>query len=322
MITGLLKEIQEMNTSLNGERSQVMTLLHTAYREQMKKLSGQSVSEPTEEEAQILLSQLDPGIQKMIKEFFAPFLPFIMQALEVQRLVIRWDDRKTTSPPDFIETDREHVIGLLLIACQIRADLPNLFTTEEWRDVFTLILIHDLPEVFGGDISRKNPLHKSSSPYRHLREVAALRIMLREFSKTSPEHQLLASQILQLFTQYETKPKSDIESRDESQDELHQKTLRFVRWLDVYQGNQIAIEHYDNLKQTRSVSSVANMRKKITDMALDPLTKRTKKFTGFLEDPDQIDYFATLALNQLRDYSEAGYHRQVKNYTLLLAKNP
>src|SRR5579859_5378081 len=317
MLNGLRKEAAEMSLSLNGQRPEIMDSLHNAYKDQVEKLSIQNLSLPTEEGTEKLLSQLDPDIQAILIEFFAPYLPFVIQSLEAQRLVVRWGDREIISPPDFVETDRDHVLELLLLAQQIRKDLLELFTQEEWREVFTLILIHDLPEVFGGDISRKDKLHKDSSPYRHLREVAALRIMLREFRTTSSEHEQLAHQILQLFVCYQTKSKFDIVPHEGSP----YKISRFVHWLDVYQGNQVALEHYDNLKQShRSIDDETEMCGKITDIALDPLTKRTKKFTRHLEELDQIDYFATLVLDQLRDYSEAGYHQQVSNQKMTFTR--
>src|SRR5579859_206788 len=247
MLNGLRKEAAEMSLSLNGQRPEIMDSLHNAYKDQVEKLSIQNLSLPTEEGTEKLLSQLDPDIQAILIEFFAPYLPFVIQSLEAQRLVVRWGDREIISPPDFVETDRDHVLELLLLAQQIRKDLLELFTQEEWREVFTLILIHDLPEVLGGDISRKNLLHKVSSPYRHLREVAALRIMLRELRETSEEHARISFQILQLFVRYQTKPNDKL-PQDE---EMLQRVTRFIHWLDIYQGNQVAIAHYDNLKQIR-----------------------------------------------------------------------
>jgi 5'-deoxynucleotidase YfbR-like HD superfamily hydrolase len=209
--------------------------------------------------------------------------------------VERW--RKQEAIDDFKETNRGHVIGMLNLAVMAYRLCPEMFKPEEWHEIYELIIIHDLGEVFGGDVGRNEEIYAEIEKQRHKRETVGVRMLL----EGQPD--FLQKLTTELYEKYEHR-----EGR-------HDLVSMFVKFLDSLQGAQVACLHFDKLRRcdiNNPERGNTNCRgRNVVEITLCPLIKNANNVYVLLS-PEFRPLIVEMLKDQLQQYRCANFEEQVE----------
>jgi hypothetical protein len=264
-----------------------------AFQKQVKKLASLEEHSVEKEVPNRVVEAISTHLPQ-----FQEFMPLLFHLLSS---VDRWEN-STPFDEGFLESDREHVIGMMELAAKMEDRYPQMFSPGEWRNIYGEIAIHDFPEVLVDDVARNHVLYDRTSSRRHKREAAALRFALSHpMSDHIPEVNKKA--ILRFYDRYEQRAVN------------RGADAYLVKFLDTYQGNQVALKHFDNVAQQEdanlsSIPEVEERNRKMTDIALRPLLKNGDAFFQLIGEKSK-KMIADMVSDQLQVFSDAGYRSKV-----------
>jgi 5'-deoxynucleotidase YfbR-like HD superfamily hydrolase len=267
------------------------------YIQQLQRLSESDQQTPPE---------ISPAIRKKIEQYLPEInkrLPLLFRLLNT---VHRWEG--SISFDGFHETDAGHIIGMLELAMEIEESHPGFFTEGMWGNVYGQILFHDFPEVLVNDVSRSHDNHAITTARRHKRERAAVRLLFRMAPSKGVSKESLKA-IEHFLERYE-------EREAQAYDDGH-----FVKFLDTYQGNQMALAHFDDIQKQREAGIenqelVQKRNKRIDIISIIPLIKNGNAIFQFLRDEKENggpkNTILKKVVAQLNQFVAAGYEEQVR----------
>lgn len=99
--------------------------------------------------------------------------------------IYRWGSIEQAPPK--LENDKQHIIDMFHNHDSLIAAVPELVTKGyiDQRQIQTMFLIHDVPEIIVGDLSHQHPDYEKLKPIYKRREETALRRMIGVFENAS-----------------------------------------------------------------------------------------------------------------------------------------